>query len=151
MVGGAGAGSANIVATRQRGRTRLCFRHALASASHARYPLPPRLERWFYTDWLQQREKRRQRLGKPAASAAAAGSAASPAAASPTATPADASDGGAPSPEDPYTGEHVPYSDDLLRPTVETPTPRFLSLDNPLVATAALLTLVGVVSTLLHG
>lgn len=38
---------------------------------------------------------------------------------------------------------------DLLRPTVDTPTPRFLSLDNPLVATALLIAAVGVVSSLL--
>ncbi|KAG2425661.1 hypothetical protein HXX76_013504 [Chlamydomonas incerta] len=98
-----------------------------------------KLERWFYTDWLQQREKRRQRLGKPAAPAAASASSAS------------ASPSGNPNPEDPYIRENAPYNDDLLRPTVDTPTPRFLSLDNPLVATAALLTAVGVVSTLLHG
>ncbi len=82
-----------------------------------------RLERWFYTDWLRQREERRRRRQEEQ---------------QPTAQPADDPYGGAPPPEEP----------NLLRPTASTPTPRFLSLDNPIVATGALLLLAALASGL---
>lgn len=84
------------------------------------------LERWFYTEWLQTRQKKRQQ--------AAGGS---------TGTQAEAGEAGGSKPAEGTTAQP---SDNLLRPTVETPTPAFLSLDNPIVATAALIALAGGVS-----
>ncbi|KXZ54263.1 hypothetical protein GPECTOR_5g352 [Gonium pectorale] len=103
-----------------------------------------RLERWFYTDWLKRREDLRQR--KQQRGAAAAPSPAS-AAEAPPHQQASSEAGGAAAPPDPYDGRQ-PYNEDLLRPSVDTPTPRFFSLDNPIVATGALLLLAGLVSAL---
>jgi hypothetical protein len=82
-----------------------------------------RLERWFYTDWLRQREERRQRLQGKQSSAAA---------------------------NDEYDALPDASEGDLLKPAAETLTPRFLSLDNPIVATAALLALSGALAALSH-
>ncbi|KAG2496872.1 hypothetical protein HYH03_005272 [Edaphochlamys debaryana] len=105
-----------------------------------------KLERWFYTDWLRQRELRQQRRAQTAADSASASTS------QPQQAQAQAQNGTAgPGPvQDPY--DNLPDSagadDNLLRPTAATPTPRFLSLDNPIVATAALLLLVGLASGL---
>lgn len=113
-----------------------------------------RLERWFYTDWLQQRQKRRDRLGRSVVAPAAATSTAASTAAG---TEQGAGSGAGDTNEVPGATADQAYlqdpdprvAGDLLRPTVDTPTPRFLSLDNPLVATALLIASVGVVSSLL--
>ncbi|PNH06813.1 hypothetical protein TSOC_006796 [Tetrabaena socialis] len=97
-----------------------------------------RLERWFYSDWLRQREARQQRLRQQR------GGAAAPAAG------AERLEGAQTEPEpDVYAGlEGQRPDDNLLRPTAATPTPRFFSLDNPIVATAALLGVVGLLASL---
>lgn len=77
-------------------------------------------ERWFYTDWLNQLSKRR--------ALNAWGNAGSP-------TAGSGSSSGVP-PLAPSSLDG-PADENLLRPSYETPTPRFFSLDNPLIAAGA--------------
>uniref|UniRef100_A0A383V710 Uncharacterized protein n=1 Tax=Tetradesmus obliquus TaxID=3088 RepID=A0A383V710_TETOB len=126
------------------------------------------VERWFYTDWLQQLQ-RRQQLAAQAAAKRAAGAAGLSA----TATSAATSTGAAPQAgQQPSTASQGVAADDVpLLAQQSTPQqqqqqqqqqppaeetyvdkePNFWSLDNPLLATAAMLAAIGVVSTVLHG
>ncbi|GLC41953.1 hypothetical protein PLESTF_000104100 [Pleodorina starrii] len=92
-----------------------------------------RLEVWFYSDWLRQRQERRERRQQRQQPGGGADGGDAPAA-SGTA-------------EDPYDTTQ-PDDPNLLRPSALTPAPRFLSLDNPIVATAALLLLAAAVAGL---
>jgi hypothetical protein len=123
------------------------------------------VERWFYTDWLQQLQRRQQLAAQAAAkrAAATAGVQATTANAASTATPTAgaamagqqqqaASDlGSATGSEQQQQQQQQPR----LPPPTEEPyvdkEPNFWSLDNPLLATAAMLAGIGVVSTVLHG
>jgi ATPase subunit of ABC transporter with duplicated ATPase domains len=119
------------------------------------------VERWFYTDWLQQLQRRQQLAAQAAAKRAASAAEASAAAvnasaASTSAAPQSAQQQGATSRAtavDDLPAEAVQQQQQ--QQPVEEPyvdkEPSFWSLDNPLLATAALLAAVGVVSTLLHG
>jgi hypothetical protein len=89
-----------------------------------------RLERWFYTDWLLQLERRQQLAASAAAKRAGRASGA-------TSLPADAV---------PAASE-APMDGGMEDGDAE---PAFLSLDNPIIATAALLTAVAGSSVLLR-
>ncbi|GIL62859.1 hypothetical protein Vafri_17077 [Volvox africanus] len=95
------------------------------------------LERWFYTDWLRQREERRRQRDQQRTPTAEDSS---------NTTAEDSSNTTAAG--DPYVSSTQPEDPNLLRPPVSTPTPRFLSLDNPIVATAVLLALAALLSGL---
>jgi hypothetical protein len=118
------------------------------------------VERWFYTDWLRQLQRRQQLAAQAAAkrAAAATNSAATSTSAAPqtgqqqaTATPGVAAD------DVPAKAEQLPQQQQhqqQLPPQEEQyvdKEPYFWSLDNPLLATAAMLAVIGLVSTLLHG
>jgi hypothetical protein len=122
------------------------------------------VERWFYTDWLQQLQRRQQLAAQAAAKRAAAtsGVQATTANAASRATPtagaamagqqqqaaSDSSDATGPEQQQQQQPPQLP-------PPTEDPyvdkEPNFWSLDNPLLATAAMLAGIGVVSTVLHG
>jgi hypothetical protein len=123
------------------------------------------VERWFYTDWLQQLQRRQQLAAQAAAKRAAASAEAPANAASVSAATNDvaaplttqqqatagsggAADGVASTSEQPQQQQQQPSPP--AEPYVDKE-PNFWSLDNPLLATAALLAVIGVVSTLLHG
>lgn len=111
-----------------------------------------RLERWFYSDWLQQRAKRRQQRAQASAAAEAPtanqaaegqqgsyGAQSSQAADAPSRRAEEGSSAPSPAPQSKQS---------LLRPPSDaTPTPRFASMDNPLVAAAALLALMATLAT----
>lgn len=108
------------------------------------------LERWFYTDWLRKRVQKRAAISPwAAANATTAGSVEAVAhGAKPdigaTAASKQAAEAGVGC--DPATEPER----NLLRPTYETPTPAFLSLDNPIIAAAALIGAAAGVSALLN-
>ncbi|KAF6266718.1 hypothetical protein COO60DRAFT_1473196 [Scenedesmus sp. NREL 46B-D3] len=127
------------------------------------------VERWFYTDWLQQLQ-RRQQLALQAAAKRAAGAAETSTATATGANAATTSTSAAPhmgqrqpATSSGITADGVPAGAELQQQQQQqqqqTPSeepyvdkePAFWSLDNPLLATAALLAAIGVVSTLLHG
>ena len=84
------------------------------------------LERWFYTDWLQSKWfKAKTAAGLKRTE-------------------------GIPSSEGADGLLEGPPSDNLLKPTYETPTPSFWSLDNPIVAAAALIATLGLASSVIH-
>lgn len=110
------------------------------------------LEQWFYTDWLRQLE-RRQQMAKAAAAKRAAG--AGPESSLPQQA---ASQGqqevlpqqwqrGAVLQDDPQ--ELSSRQDDNAEAEVDKQ-PSFWSLDNPILATAAMLTAAALVSSILH-
>jgi len=97
-------------------------------------------ERWFYTDWLDQKRERdarvrafreRQEAGAGDGGAGGAGGAAAPG--------GRARDG--------YTTPDAP-SDSLLEPTFETPMPSFFNKDNPIVFVGGVLLVLSVAASL---
>ncbi|KAF8072897.1 hypothetical protein HT031_000557 [Scenedesmus sp. PABB004] len=89
------------------------------------------LERWFYTDWLRQLERRQQLAAAAAAKRAGAGG-------------GDPQQGAAPAPAPaPAPAGEAAEGDDRQ--------PAFWSLDNPIVATGAVLGGLAAVSALAHG
>jgi len=110
-----------------------------------------KLEQWFYTDWLrsswfQARFGKRARAARSAADAAETSRVASRSSVGkPAEGGADTQLQGQPA-DDPLSG---PANQDLLKPSYETPTPSFFSLDNPIVATAVLLIVFGLSSSVL--
>ncbi|KAG1665042.1 hypothetical protein FOA52_003218 [Chlamydomonas sp. UWO 241] len=122
-----------------------------------------KLEQWFYTDWTrapwfkaqaQARARAQQAadVSQPAsevdasASANDAGASASEASTSACTSVATGSSGST-EPHDRADLLSRPPSEDLLRPSYETPTPSFWSLDNPIVAAGALIAALGAVSS----
>eukprot|EP00882_Tetradesmus_deserticola_P011446 GHRQ01012109.1.p1 GENE.GHRQ01012109.1~~GHRQ01012109.1.p1 ORF type:complete len:162 (+),score=43.76 GHRQ01012109.1:227-712(+) len=119
------------------------------------------VERWFYTDWLQQLQ-RRQQLEVQAAAKRAASTTESSATTANVVNTATTSDGAGPTVRQPpstssgLAADTAPVAAEqqqpppLAEPYVDTE-PSFWSLDNPLLASAVLLAAVAVLSTLLHG
>lgn len=102
-----------------------------------------RLERWFYTDWLQQLERRQDMARAAAAKRVASG-----------AQPDMATEKQDPSLQQQYQQRQQGVADDAHQNSQSQEDgdkmPAFWSLDNPILATAALLAGVAGVSVLLH-
>jgi cytoskeletal protein RodZ len=125
------------------------------------------VERWFYTDWLQQLQRRQQLAAQAAAKRAAASAGASAATANAASTAAAIADAATAGQQEQVVTELGSAADGVAAgseqqqqlPQLPPPTqepyvdkePNFWSLDNPLLATAAMLAAIGMVSTLLHG
>jgi hypothetical protein len=114
------------------------------------------VEQWFYTDWLRQLE-RRQQMAKAAAAKRAAAGAAGPASGLPQQSAVQGQ-----TELLPQQAQHSAVSeddnkqvssrqDDIASAEAEDDKqPSFWSLDNPILATAAMLTAAALVSSVLH-
>lgn len=114
-----------------------------------------KLERWFYTDWLQQLQ-RRQRLAAQAAAKRTVKAQLSGIAETASA-PETVSGAGGPAGAGPHstavTAAGAAVDDEAAsaqQQDVEDKEPLFWSLDNPILATGALLTGVALISLLVH-
>lgn len=125
-----------------------------------------RVERWFYTDWLQQLSRRQQlsaaAAAKRAAAAAQQASSITTAAAAdmlPQATVQQQQQQSAGQPEQQYASQPAPVDSSSQQPGPALPgvggdeddtMPSFWSLDNPILATALLLAGITLISSVLH-
>jgi hypothetical protein len=113
------------------------------------------VERWFYTDWLRQLE-RRQQMAKAAAAKHAAAGAAGPASSMPqqvsmqgqTELLPQQAQQGAVSQDDIKQASSM--QDVAPAEADDDKQPSFWSLDNPILATVAMLTAAALVSSVLH-